>query len=122
MEEGHRQSQTPYPIQPLQFQVTQPDHLLAPKTWGYQLLYIRAKCAALRRGDLPEARSIGQRMAAAGLPGVGEEERNWEGNLKTLPIEVGCSCIGGIRYLWAHVRCKRAWLEKHTANTMRYFT
>lgn len=40
----------------------------------YQLLYIRAKCAALRRGDLPEARSIGQRMAAAGLPGVGEEE------------------------------------------------
>lgn len=40
----------------------------------YQLLYIRAKCAALRRCDLPEAQSIGRRMAAAGLPSVGEEE------------------------------------------------
>lgn len=34
---------------------------------------MRAKCAALRRADLQEARAIGQRLAAAGLHGLGEE-------------------------------------------------
>ena len=36
---------------------------------GYQLLQVRAKCNALRRADLQEARAIGQRLTAAGVDG-----------------------------------------------------
>ena len=56
---------------------------------GYQLLYIRAKCAALRRCDLHEAQSIGRRMAAAGLSSVGEEAgklRTFEAIRKLIPF------------------------------------
>ena len=79
---------------------------------GSQLLSFRAKSAALWRGDLKEAKNLGQRMTAAGVEvGTGEEAGTARARARTLS-RARCPTPGRRRFgatRFVETSCSHCW-------------